>query len=535
MGFIDKYPYTDFHELNLDWILKAIRELGIKMDEFEAVNKITFSGAWDITSQYPAWTVVDDNNIGYISVQPVPAGILLNNTDYWRVITDYSSQIAGMQAAIIALQNTVGDASSGLVKQTNDNTSAIGTIQTNVGTLQTTVGNASSGLVKQTNDNTSAIGTLQTNVGNLQTTVGNASSGLVKQTNDNTSAISAINAKLAAGKWLFLGDSYENYGQWYAKVINSLGLTDNVDSFYAGVSGHGFTSSGGLWVSDMINFCAGRTDLAEFKHVVIVGGLNDSTPAAVQNDAASLRTAINSFFASTRARMQNATICAAFVGSGLSDSVNLSGRTAINRHTACQVYRDEFTKNKGVFLRNCEFSLYSESLFNSDGVHPNSYGANIIANAVAEAIINGSSSSVTGDYETTVDTQFSSSGVAGWMHCFRGVKNTVDNGRSRMVLRNTVCQLVGGAFTIGATASDIGKIPPSCFVRNSQPIPCKIQRSWSGGFQSITGYCQLIDGHLYVASDELRQGPSYASLTFAANDRFDLGDLTFDEFTMLTQ
>lgn len=27
MGFMDKYPYTDFNELNLDWILKKIKTL----------------------------------------------------------------------------------------------------------------------------------------------------------------------------------------------------------------------------------------------------------------------------------------------------------------------------------------------------------------------------------------------------------------------------------------------------------------------------------------------------------------------------
>jgi len=120
MGFIDKYPYTDFHELNLDWVLKKIRELGIEMDQFEAVNKITFSGAWNITSQYPAWTVVTDNNLGYISIQPVPVGITITNTDYWRLIVDYSAQLAGMQSDIDALELIVGDNSSGLVKDVND-------------------------------------------------------------------------------------------------------------------------------------------------------------------------------------------------------------------------------------------------------------------------------------------------------------------------------------------------------------------------------------------------------------------------------
>lgn len=34
LGFFNKYPYTDFHELNLDWIMKTVKEL------FEAVHQI---------------------------------------------------------------------------------------------------------------------------------------------------------------------------------------------------------------------------------------------------------------------------------------------------------------------------------------------------------------------------------------------------------------------------------------------------------------------------------------------------------------
>ena len=39
MGFFDKYPYTDFHELNLDWLIAEMKALETKLDN--AIADIT--------------------------------------------------------------------------------------------------------------------------------------------------------------------------------------------------------------------------------------------------------------------------------------------------------------------------------------------------------------------------------------------------------------------------------------------------------------------------------------------------------------
>ena len=122
MAYNHEYPYVDPNRHNSDWILNKIKELEGEMDTFEALNKITFSGEWNITKQYPAWTIVNDNNgrDGYISIKPVPAGVTIDNINYWRSVANYSDLIADLQNRVITLENTVGDSSNGLVKDVDD-------------------------------------------------------------------------------------------------------------------------------------------------------------------------------------------------------------------------------------------------------------------------------------------------------------------------------------------------------------------------------------------------------------------------------
>ena len=120
IGFFAKYPYTDFHELNLDWCLAEIAKLRIEFDNFAHVNSLKYAGEWDITKSYSAFSVVDDQGFGYMALKPVAPGTQINDTEFWLMIVDYSQLIADYEARITALETTVGDASSGLVKDVND-------------------------------------------------------------------------------------------------------------------------------------------------------------------------------------------------------------------------------------------------------------------------------------------------------------------------------------------------------------------------------------------------------------------------------
>ena len=88
--WFNQYPYVNVNDLNLDYLLRAVRELHYQLENFININTIKYANPiqWNITTQYEANTVVIDGNDGtaYLSVKPVPSGVAITNTDYWTPI-----------------------------------------------------------------------------------------------------------------------------------------------------------------------------------------------------------------------------------------------------------------------------------------------------------------------------------------------------------------------------------------------------------------------------------------------------------------
>ena len=106
MGIINpihKAPYTNFHDLNLDWIIEVLNEFNTKLTNFVSLATIKYADPiqWDITSQYEANTVVvDSNGNAYLSVQPVPSGVSLDRVEFWTKIGNFDELWADVKKAI---------------------------------------------------------------------------------------------------------------------------------------------------------------------------------------------------------------------------------------------------------------------------------------------------------------------------------------------------------------------------------------------------------------------------------------------------
>lgn len=103
--FNTRWPYTDYHNLNLDWILERLKKQDEAIADFISLNSITYADPlqWDITRQYPKNQVVlDTNGDGYLSVQPVPVGVEIDNTEYWTKIGNFSELWSTVKLAITA-------------------------------------------------------------------------------------------------------------------------------------------------------------------------------------------------------------------------------------------------------------------------------------------------------------------------------------------------------------------------------------------------------------------------------------------------
>ena len=92
-----EFPHTRNYDGDLGYIIKKLDELNARYNNFFDYNSIKFHDPinWNIETIYTAFEIVYDtqSEAFFISKNAVPAGIDINNNDYWELITPFKTDM----------------------------------------------------------------------------------------------------------------------------------------------------------------------------------------------------------------------------------------------------------------------------------------------------------------------------------------------------------------------------------------------------------------------------------------------------------
>lgn len=212
------YPYINLTDLNLDYLLKRMKQLDEIVKNFISLNSIKYADPiqWNITTQYETNTVVVDPNDGtaYLSVQPVPAGVSIANTSYWtpiftvgmsgnqnitsrddgsNVLSTFTSSAGDWllwNGELYKVTQTINLNEAYVVGYNITRYTVEDFIDDYVAALNATIGDLADLTTVDTSSVVNAINELVTDLSNLKTEVGSLAS---LSTTDKTSIVNAIN------------------------------------------------------------------------------------------------------------------------------------------------------------------------------------------------------------------------------------------------------------------------------------------------------------------------------------------------------
>ena len=184
------------------------------------------------------------------------------------------------------------------------------------------------------------------------------------------------------GKTICIGDSYgEGYNPdgnvtgWPTLLKEYLGLSD--DNFFSNsLGGAGFVN--GTTFATLLSQTSNHFNNDDVTNLIVCGGFNDMnvTENAILN-------AINNFKKQANIIYPNAHIFVGFIGS--STTMSTRGSLFLPR----SAYNSGCGYNGISYLSGVENALHADTMFGSDGVHPNTWGEESIAKAIANALLNG--------------------------------------------------------------------------------------------------------------------------------------------------
>ena len=104
----ERFPYTNFHEQNDDWIIKTVSALEKDIEKFVKLEKIKYASPfeWDNLRTYEKNTLVKNNDFVYLSVKDVYKYVDIANEEYWLKVAQFVPDL-DTPAKIIKVVNGV--------------------------------------------------------------------------------------------------------------------------------------------------------------------------------------------------------------------------------------------------------------------------------------------------------------------------------------------------------------------------------------------------------------------------------------------
>ena len=338
--FGESFPYTNFHDLNLDWIIQTIKTLAEEVEKRTTAQiNIADPIQWDITRQYPELTVVMDNGNAYLSMQAVPYGVDIGNSEYWEQIFNVEQLFSSFKDAITP--NDDGNSTTSSADR------AVGSLVWLEDTLKIVTDAISIG-----DEYTS---------GNTQTTSIEEILQGMKEDIEHASTNRLYGKKIA-----IYGDSYSSAPRgllWQTILANVTGIPCHV------------SAQGSLSLPEVFS---AMWDNYNADIYIIEAGLNDVTKNTTGN---AFMTAIDSFCTAIRTVNTNAEIY--FVS-----PPDIPFGNAHNYLYPQEFYRQCYWHTATKFHFHVIDGLKWQELKYSDGVHPTDATAPLIGKYIVEALQN---------------------------------------------------------------------------------------------------------------------------------------------------
>ena len=428
---------------------KIVRKLNEVID-FTKINSIKYADPlmWDITEQYEANTVVvDKSGNAYLSVQPVPAGIALERTDYWTKIGNFDVLWDNVKKGITPYDEKTSTTASGSRKSGDlvwlDNILYLVTRNMQAGDryvvgsnceetsvsvrlnaikdeLNQAINDLDTSLTGKVNAEASARSEADTAIRAALTAESNTradedtairdelNSEITNRTNEDTairkeladessariagdnkleSEIDSVKKLVQDKYYIFQGDSYagEN-GEWTALLPQIMGLSEDKYTIIAD-GGDGFSTKG-LPQNLFWNTLVAQADKVPNKNavtdVVVCGGRNDY----YANSGDSIKTGMSTYYDTMHSLFPKAKLHIGFIGWD-ANITEVSANKELWLSNACAAYIEWCGSNGVHYLSGVEYAMHNFDFFKEDGKHPNASGSRVIASAVFQALVYG--------------------------------------------------------------------------------------------------------------------------------------------------